>query len=89
MDFRGEAGFRDAGGRPELEELMRLVLLGLENSGSYRSTSRAGQLFIVFWGLQTLALFPWLPFFFAWTRIFASDLHLNFLSEAPVFEINM
>lgn len=63
MEFRGEAGLRDAGGRLELEELMRLVLLGLENSGSSRSTSRAGQLFIVFWGLQTLAFCPWLPFF--------------------------
>lgn len=90
MDFREEAGFRDAGGRLELEGLTRLVLLGLENSGSAHSTSGAGHLFIALCcplGSPYIDLFSLVTFLFAWTRVFASDLHLNFLSKAPVFEI--
>lgn len=66
MDFGGEAGFRDAAGRLELEELVRLVLLGLESSGSSHGTSWpaiSSLSSVVSWGLQTLTFFPWLPFF--------------------------
>lgn len=45
--FQGRGWVRDAAGRLELEELVRLVLLGLESNGSSHSTSWANHLFIV------------------------------------------